>query len=66
MNDPRLVSARILVWNKDAWRNPAFLHLTIRMLEQIVNSDVESPESQAEAKMLIKQLYLAGKTPKLA
>jgi hypothetical protein len=65
MQDFRLVAARRLTWNKDAWREPAFVALAIRGLQQIVADETESPESQAEAKMLIEKLYLARKVPAL-
>lgn len=54
---------RQLAWNKDAWREPARIGLAIQFLEQILASEDASPESRAEAEMLIKQLYKAGKKP---
>ena len=66
MEDFRLVAARRLVWNKDAWREPAFLGLVIDTVKRIATDEAESPEARAEAEMLVKKLYLAGKAPKLA
>jgi hypothetical protein len=66
MNDYRFVAARRLVWNKDAWREPALLALAIRALNQLVAGESGSPESLAEAEMLIKKLYIAGKKPPMA
>jgi hypothetical protein len=66
MEDYRLVAARQLRWDKEAWRKPAHLALVIRALKQIVADESESPVSRAEAEMLTKKLYMAGKEPTLA
>lgn len=64
-DDLRLVAARRLAWNKDAWREPALLAFVIRTLKQIVADETENPESRAEADMLIGKLNRAGKVPAL-
>ena len=66
MADIRLVTARQLLWDKEAWRQPAFLAVAIQMLGQIVEDDAESSEARNEAQMLIKKLYQAGKAPRLS
>ena len=57
------VPARQLLWDPNAWRKPAYLAFIIRTLEATVAEGFERPEDQAEALMLIKKLYLAGKKP---
>jgi hypothetical protein len=66
MADIRLVTARQLLWDKEAWRQPAFLGFAIQMLDQIVEDDAQSSEARNEAQMLIKKLYQAGKAPRLS
>ena len=55
--DIRLVNARRLTWNKDAWREPGFLGLVTRELERMICDAAEAPESRAEARVLVKKLY---------
>jgi hypothetical protein len=66
MDDFRLVAARRMRWNSEAWREPAQIALVIRGLEEIVYDQSETAEAQAEAKMLIAKLRSAGKEPPLA
>ncbi len=66
MADIRLVTARQLLWDKEAWRQPAFLFFAIQMLDQIVENDAEAPEARNEAQVLIKKLYQAGKAPRVS
>lgn len=66
MNDFRLIAARQLAWDNSAWRQPGLLGLTIRALKEIVACEGESSEARAEAAMLIKKLYAAGKKPSVA
>jgi len=63
MHDFRLVAARQLVWNKEAWRQPAYLGLVIRTLQDMLAADPEDPTMRAELESLIKRLYAAGKAP---
>ncbi len=63
MTDSWFVFARQLAWNKNAWREPARIGLAITVLQQILAAESASPEHRAEAEMLIKKLYLAGKKP---
>jgi hypothetical protein len=65
MNDFRLVAARQLRWDKDAWRDQGHLALVIRTLEQMVADETESAETRAEAEMLIRKLRVVGKRPAL-
>lgn len=62
-DDIRLVAARRMIWDKDAWRRPGMLALLTRSMQDIVDSDDEPDIARTEAKMLIKKLYLAGKRP---
>jgi hypothetical protein len=62
-DDYRLVAARKLTWNENAWREPAFLALVISGLKGFLAEGPENPDSRAEAKYLIHTLYQAGKTP---
>ncbi len=61
--DFRLIAARQLSWDKDAWREPAYLAFVIRTLKEIAVNETESRESRAEAEMLMKKLYKAEKRP---
>lgn len=63
MDDHIVIVARQLLWDKNAWREPAFLNFVIRTLEQSVADEDASSAYRTEAKMLIKQLYMAGKKP---
>jgi len=63
MDDHFLIAARQLLWDKNAWREPAFLNLVIRALEQKVAEQDTSPAYRTEAEMLIRKLYSAGKKP---
>lgn len=63
MEDIRLVGARRLVWNPDAWQQPGTLHMYAQLLNGIIDNEEESTEARAEAAMLLKQLYAAGKRP---
>ena len=60
MEDYRLVAARRLVWNKDAWRAPAHVALAIRSLEAMLAAETLSTETRAEAEMLIRKLTAAA------
>jgi hypothetical protein len=64
MADLRLVAARQMDWDKEAWRQPASLRFIIRTLEQLAANEEENPESRIEAERLIKKLYAAGKEPR--
>ena len=66
MPDFRLVAARKLEWDKDIWRKPATLNLSLRTLEKLLGNENENPDSRAEAARLIKRLSLLGKKPPLA
>ena len=57
------IAARQILWDKNAWLQPARLGFLIRALEQIVADEETSPEYRVEAEMLIKKLYMAGKKP---
>lgn len=63
MDDSYFVFARKLVWNNDAWREPARIGLAISILQQILASENASHQQRAEAEMLVKKLYNAGKKP---
>jgi hypothetical protein len=63
MDDLRLIAARRLVWNKDAWRDPGYLALVTRWMKSIVEDEAESAKAHAEAAMLMKKLYLATNAP---
>ena len=65
MDDLRLVGARRMIWDEEAWRVPASIAFHIRNLNQILADDDESPESRAEAKMLIPKLHALVKRPPL-
>ena len=62
-DDYRLVAARRLAWNENAWREPARLALVISGLQAFLAEYPEETESRAEAQNLIKKLHLAGKKP---
>jgi len=65
MEDYRLVAARKLVWDKEAWRKPAVLLQAINWLEQIVADQSGTVVAHAEAQMLINKLHQAAKQPTL-
>lgn len=62
-DDIRLVAARRKIWDKDAWRDAGLLGLIIRNLKAITDDETEALSARAEAEMLIKKLYIAGKRP---
>lgn len=62
-DDLRLVAARRMVWDSNAWRQPAMVALLTRRMQDIVDSNDESDVARAEAKMLIKKLHLASRKP---
>ena len=55
-HDPRLVFARRLVWDPEAWRSPGTIAFACRCLEAILEEPNTSKETLAEANMLLKQL----------
>jgi len=63
MHDFRLVAARRLRFNENAWQDQGHLWLVIHTLKQIVADVTETVVARAEAEMLIKKLYIAGKRP---
>ena len=63
MDDFRLIAARKLVCDSEAWRNPAYLNLVTRTLQQMQNGEPASTATHAEMEMLIKKLRLAVKAP---
>jgi len=63
MDQCGLIFPRKLVWNKDAWREPARIGLAILICEGVLADEDTSPEHRAEAEMLIRNLRLAGKKP---
>jgi len=63
MGETMLIFARQLAWNENAWREPARIGLAISSMKKIIASENVSHEHRAEAEMLIKKLYLAGKKP---
>ena len=62
MQDFRLIAARQLVHDSEAWRNPGYLGLVTRTLQQMQDGEPASLETRAEIEMLIKKLRLAAKT----
>ena len=54
--DFRLIAARRLVWDKNAWHAPAHIALVTRSLKQLMNEEDQASEALAEAAMLIKKL----------
>ena len=62
-DDYRLVAARKLDWNENAWREPARIALVISGLKTFLADNPENPVLRAEAEHLIRKLYLAGKKP---
>jgi hypothetical protein len=63
-SDIRLVNARRLRWDKDAWQDQGFIALVISALDKLISDETECPVSRAEARMLVKKLY-AIKRPSL-
>jgi hypothetical protein len=55
--DIRLVNARRLTWDKDAWQAPGFVAFVARELEKILADESEPVASRAEARVLLKKLY---------
>ena len=64
-DDYRLVAARRLSWNVEAWREPARLALVISGLQGFLADHPEKSVLRAEAENLLKKLRLAGKEPAL-
>lgn len=62
-DDYRLVAARKLAWNENAWREPSILALAIFGLQAFLVDYPEKSDSHAEAENLIRKLHQAGKTP---
>lgn len=65
MADIRFVTARQLVWDKEAWRRPAFVGLVIRLLQEVLDGEDEDTATLAEATRLIKNLRQTAKPPPL-
>jgi len=65
MADVRFVRARQLVWDKEAWRQPALIGLVIRSLQQVLDDEAGDAGALAEARWLIKNLRHAVKPPPL-
>lgn len=62
-HDIRLVVARQLVWDREIWRSPGRLNLSIRLLENMQETEEMTDQQRAEVEMLIRKLYAAGKKP---
>ena len=54
--DFRLIAARRLVCEKNAWQHPAYIALVTRSLTQLMDEEGRAMETLAEAAMLIKKL----------
>lgn len=65
-HDIRLVVARQMVWDTEAWRRPGSIWEVICSLQQMLEVEERSNADRAEIAMLIKKLYAASKPPALA
>ena len=54
--DFRLIAARRLVCDKNAWQQPGYIVLVIHSLKQLMNDEGRARETLAEAAMLIRKL----------
>jgi hypothetical protein len=54
--DFRLIAARRVVWDKNAWQSPAHIWLVIRSLQELMAEENRPRETLAEAAMLMKKL----------
>lgn len=63
MDDYRLVAARRLAWNEEAWREPALIYLALAGLKNIAIDETQPREVHAEVEFLIRKLHTAAKPP---
>jgi len=61
--DSRLVKARKLTHDTEAWRHPDKLQASLRDMNDMLRDDLTSAE-RAEVEMLIRQLHEREKKPK--
>ena len=54
--DFRLIAARRLIWDKNAWQHPGHIALVTRSLKQLMDEEGRTMETLAEAEMLIRKL----------
>ena len=66
MEDFRLIAARKLIHDSEAWRNPGYLGLVTRTLQQMQDGETISAVTHAEIEMLMKKLRLAVKPPAIS
>lgn len=65
MEDVRLVYARQIAGEKDAWRRPGSIAFAVRTLEEMAACHPEGSQMRIQIEYEIKRLYAASKEPPL-
>ena len=62
-HDFRLVAARILIWEKEPWRDQGFVALVRLGLQHVIEENDVGTQNRAEAEMLTRKLREVGRRP---